>query len=126
MAENKSKNEHLIVLDGVEILLRPTFENLSLMESRLGGIAYIAWKYGKDFDPQNLSAASNAKSLPPLSDCAWIIFCNQADKKFSVDEIMDMCCSNGMKVATEVMYFVGKMLAGNKVQAEPSENQKKS
>lgn len=131
--ENKFKNEMLINIAGEEILLRPTFENLAAMETKMGGIAYLAFKYGKgiDVETMKIDPIAAAQSLPPLTDAAQIIFFNQVapegEKKRTLEEIHELCLAEGLKVCTQVVMFLARCTAGNKfAQKELSKNQKKS
>src|SRR5690606_7558027 len=108
---NSARNELIVKLGGEEILLRPTFENISSMESNLGGVAYLGWKFsrgvviGKDGKP-DLSGGNTeraVKSLPSMNEVAQIIYYNQAavkpedptQKKYSLEEIWEKMLKNG-------------------------------
>jgi len=124
--ENKFKNEMNIKLGGEEILLRPTFENVASMEAKLGGIAYLAWKLSR--------SATNPSVLPSLTDLAQIIYFNQAatkaddqtKKKHSLDEVWALVQEEGLGVVKPVTEFLARIAAGNKMQSELTENQKKN
>lgn len=131
--ENQFKNEMLIKVAGEEILLRPTFENLAAMESKMGGIAYLAFKYGKGIDVESMKIdpVAAAQSLPPLTDASQIIYFNQipkeGEKRRSLEEIHELCLAEGLKVCTQVVMFLARCTAGNKfAQKELSKAQKKS
>lgn len=126
--ENKFKNEMEITLAGEVILLRPTFENLAAMESKLGGVAYLAYKFGQgiDIETGNIDQLKSAKAMPSMTETAQIIFYNQAEKKYSLEEIYDLCLDEGVRVCAKAVLFLVKMTAGNKLQKEPSKRQKKS
>jgi hypothetical protein len=126
--ENKFKNEMLIEVGGEKILLRPTFENLAAMESKMGGLAYLAFKFGQgiDIESKTVDALKSAKAMPSMTDTAQIIYFNQAEKKFSQEEIFDFCLADGIKVCAQAVLFLVRCSAGNKLLAEPSERQKKS
>lgn len=126
--ENKFKNEMEITLAGEVILLRPTFENLAAMESKLGGVAYLAYKFGQgiDIETGNIDQLASAKAMPSMTETAQIIFYNQAEKKYSLEEIYDLCLDEGVRVCAKAVLFLVKMTAGNKLQKEPSKRQKKS
>jgi hypothetical protein len=126
--ENLARNEMLITLGEEKILLRPTFENLSAMESKLGGIAWLAYKFGRglDMDTMKIDPGVSARNMPTLGEAAQIIFFNQAEKKFTQEEIFDLCLDQGISVCAHVVLFLGRMSAGNKMQRGLSDRQKKS
>lgn len=125
--ENKFRNEMEITVGGQKILLRPTFENLAAMESVLGSLAYLGWKYSRGvvIDKKgnvqtNMEQA--IRSLPPLSDAAKIIFFNQAAtrpddptlKKYSLEEIWAFVLEEGTSVTKQVVQYLARVTAGNK------------
>lgn len=126
---NKMRNEMEIVLAGVKILLRPTFENMANMEAKLGGLSYLVWKFCNSGN----SVESKARVLPPLTECAQIIFFNQAETKadrpseklYSLDEIWEMVQSEGIKIVTPVAKFLGQVAAGNAAAPVLSEDEVK-
>lgn len=126
--ENKFRNEMEVKVGGETILLRPTFENLAAMENAMGGVAYLAWRFGKgiDLESRTVNAEASAKAMPTMSETAQIIYFNQAEKKFTLEEVMQLCLDEGVRVCTVVVPFLVRVCAGNKLQAEPSERQKKS
>lgn len=128
--ENKFRNEKRINLAGKEILLRPTFENLANMETKMGGIAYLAWKYGKGVDMTKPNAVASAAALPPISDCAQIFYFNQippdGEKPIDIETMLDLCLQEGLKVTTVALEFLMGVASGNKNAPAPSEAQKKS
>jgi hypothetical protein len=126
--ENKFRNEMEITLSGQKILLRPTFENLAAMEGDLGGIAYLAYKYGQgiDIEARTVDQLKSAKAMPPITEAAKIFFFNQAEKKFTLEEIYGMCLDEGLKVCAQAVLFLVRVSAGNKLAKEPTRSQKKS
>lgn len=128
MQENTFRNEQIVKLGDKEILLRPTFENIAAMEAEMGGIAYLAFKYGKgvNVDTKQIDPEISAKSYPPLSETAKIIFHNQAEKLYTLDQIFQMVLEEGIRASATIVLFLVKMTAGNKFAKEPSERQKKS
>ena len=126
--ENKFKNEMEIMLGGEKILLRPTFENLAAMETALGGIAWLAYKFGKGIDvtSRKVDPDMSAKAMPSMTETAQIIFFNQAEKTYSQEEIFQMCLDEGVKVCAQAVMFLVKVSAGNKMQKELTDKQKKS
>lgn len=125
--ENKFRNEMEITVGGQKILLRPTFENLAAMESVLGSLAYLGWKYSRGVVLEkdgtiktNMEMA--IRSLPPLSDAAKIIFFNQAAtkpedptlKKYSLEEIWALVLEEGTPVTKQVVQYLARVTAGNK------------
>jgi len=124
--ENKFRNEMEIELAGEKILLRPTFENMSVMENALGSIGSLVYKYGKNIDVNNINESAMIKSLPPMNETAQIIFFNQAEKKYTIDQIYQMCLDEGLKAGAQIMLFLVRCTSGNKMAKEPSEKQKKN
>lgn len=136
--ENKFRNEVEISLGGEKILLRPTFENIAKTESNVGSISYLAWKFSRGVslddkgkvDPQSLSSEAAVKSLPSLSEATQIIFYNQAEPKFSIEDIWDLVLKTpdkkGLMMNTTV--FIGRMLTGGNFdeEKEVTEDEKKS
>jgi hypothetical protein len=111
---NKFKNEKVIKLGEVEILLRPTFMNCADLEAGLG--------YGLPMLAYNLAQ----KKLPNMTDLAKVIYFCQAERTKSLEEIWDLVQSEGMMIAGPVLEFIGQITAGDKTAPELSESQKKS
>ena len=128
MQENQFRNEMVIDFGEEKILLRPTFENVAAMESDLGGVAYLAFKYGQgiDINTKKVDPIASAKSLPPISEAAKIIYYNQAEKKFTLEQIFQMCLDVGLKCSAQAVMFLVRVTAGNKFAKPVSERQKKS
>ena len=135
--ENKFRNEMEITLGGVPILLRPTFENIAAMESHVGSLAWLTWKYsrGARVTKEGSSLESAIKSLPSLSECAQIIYYNQVAtkegdptlKKYSLEEIWQLVMQEGMGLSGKVLEFLGRVASGGKQETEPpTESEKKS
>lgn len=126
--ENKFRNEMLLTIGGEEILLRPTFKNIAAMENAMGGVAHLAFKFGKgvDADTKKIDAELSAKSLPSITDAAQIFFFNQAEPKFTLEEIHELCLQEGIRVCVQAVLFLVRVTAGNKMAPQPSERQKKS
>lgn len=138
---NKFRNELEVKLGGVDILLRPTFENLSAMESDIGGIGYLGYKFSRGVRLENGKLKEDTetaiKNLPTLTEAAKIIFHNQAatdpndstKKKYSLEEIWDMVLIEGASVSRQVMKYVVLLTAGDKNRSnvdELNEEEKKS
>jgi hypothetical protein len=132
---NKFRNETEIVLGETKILLRPTFENIAAMESTVGSVAWLGWKYSRGIrlNEDGKPVSSNdieqtIKALPPLTEAAKIIYFNQAEKTYSQDEIWDMVQGAGIGIAKQVVLYLAKVTSGNKTvdEAEATEGEKKS
>lgn len=117
---NKFRNEMTVKLGAQEILLRPTFQNIAAMESVVGGLTYLALKFSRGGAGAK-SALEMSKSLPSLSECAQIIFFNQANtkpenmnqKQFSLEEIWDMVQAEGMQtVIHSVTMYLTRITVG--------------
>ena len=129
--QNKFRNEHTLVLgsEKVSILLRATFENIANTEQRFGGIAYLTWKFSRGIrvqdgkvDPASLSSEQAIKSLPTLTECAEIIYLNQANtkennasqKQYSLEDIWTLVSQTGPRVCHDVISYLGIITAGDK------------
>lgn len=138
---NQFRNEMEIELAGVKILLRPTFSNIASMESDVGSVSYLVWKFSRGVQNQNKPTGANPKEMeeavkymPSMSEAAKIIFHNQAEKKYSIDEIWELVLKSGQisQIIVKCCIFIGKMLSsGNfdeaKLSEEPvAEEEKKS
>lgn len=107
---NKFRNEMVIKVGGVEILLRPTFENCANLEYALGyGIPMLAYNLSK-------------QKMPGLSDIAKVLFHCQADKKLTLEQVWDLVMVEGVAVTTQILMFVGQISAGDKTQVPASES----
>jgi len=73
-----------------------------------------------------LSFTLAKKQLPPLTDLAKVIFHCQAEKKYTMAQIWDLCMTEGMGMTTPMLEFIGRITAGDKTMAVLTENQKKS
>lgn len=126
---NNARNEVTIDLAGEKIILRPTFENIAAMESNLGGISYLGWKFsrGAKLDSNGnpvMDYGQAAKNLPSMSEIAQIIYYNQAAtkaddptlKKYSLEEVFNLVVRTGQaKVVAPITMFITKLLAGDKL-----------
>lgn len=93
----------------VEILLRPTFENIANLESALGyGIPMLAFNLSKS-------------KMPSLTDITKVIYFSQAEKAYKLDEIWQLVMAEGVSITTQVLEFVGKITAGDKFLSETTE-----
>ncbi len=118
---NKFRNEMEIKLGLEKILLRPTFENIAATETHVGGLAFLAWKFSIG-SRGGAGMLEMAKSLPTLTECAAIIFYNQAatkendatKKKFSLEEIWEFVQAEGMKdVIHNITMYLARITAGS-------------
>lgn len=145
--ENKFRNELELKIGKAKILLRPTFSNIAALESNVGGISYLAWKFSRGLreqfqnkdkvDPDRTEGA--VKSLPTITEVAQIIYYCQAahdpdekGKPLELEEIFKMIISQGTSIhlSAQITAFIGRMLAGDKFDEnevkEVTEEQKKS
>lgn len=128
---NKYKNEMEIKLGAEVILLRPSFENISDMESNVGGVTYLAWKFSRGSTLS--STTEKLKSLPTLSDITKIIYYNQAARKLddptlrklSLEEVWVMVQDEGVRVIGPVTTYLTLIMAGNKGLEESSDTGEK-
>ncbi len=131
-SENKFKNEMQIKIGEVEILLRPTMENIASVESLLGGVQYLAFKYGRGIGKSD--PLEQAKYLPTMVECSKIIYLCQARhnpenpelKEYSQEQVFQMLMGSMKNIPAQIMIFMGRMLAGNKMAPDFSENTKKN
>lgn len=126
--ENKARNELEINLGGNKILLRPTFENMAAMESDMGSIASLAFKFGKGVDAATgkVDPQAAALSLPSITETTKIFYYNQAEKKYSLEEMFEMVMAEGIQISIKAVMFLTLCTAGNKFQKQPTKSQKKS
>lgn len=123
---NSFRNEKEIDLNGRKITLRPTFENMSNFEGKVGSIAYVAYKWSQ--------FSVNLKNLPTLSELTMTVYYFQAahDKDFSgklltLNEVFDLVCEEGVfKALTPLLEFLANCTAGNKAAPDVSASEKKS
>lgn len=125
---NKHRNEMEISVGSQKILLRPTFENISNLESDLGSISYLSYKFGKGFDIQTLkiNQSEAIKNAPTMTETTKIIFHCQAEKNFTIEEVFELCQDEGIKICMKIVEFLGRIAVGNKMQKEPNARQKKN
>lgn len=123
---NTYKNEKDITINGVTITLRPSFENMANMESKLGSIAYVAYKFSQ--------FATNMKNLPGLSELTTVVYYMQAahDKEsgktlLSIEEVYELIAAEGVfKMISPILEFLSQCTAGNKAAPSVSESVKKN
>ena len=98
------------------------------METEMGGLAYLAYKYGQGINSVTgqIEPDKAAKAMPPMTECAKIIYFNQVGTSYSLDEIFDLVMQEGLGISGQIMIFLVRCTAGNKFQSEVSEAQKKS
>lgn len=97
---NKYKNEKIIKLGDVEILLRPTFENLAAFESNVFTLDEFMVRLVKG-------------KLPRLSDLVRCIYFFQAEKKFNLEQVNELVMNTtGIQISTQVLPFISKCVGG--------------
>ena len=124
ITENKFKNEKVIKIGEVSILLRPTFENISRLEAELGGVQYLAFKYAQGMEAR--SKLEKIKFMPQLTECARIIYICQAEKTFTIDEVYEKLQDDFAGVQAGLLQFITGMMGGNKMAPDLSEGVKKN
>lgn len=126
--ENQFKNEMEITLAGEKILLRPTFENLAALETIMGGIPYLMWKFGKGYDISKgvVDPEAAAKALPGYTDCTQIIYTQQAERKYTREQVFELVKKEGVSIAPKLVLYITQVSRGNEFAQEPSKRQKKS
>lgn len=111
---NKYRNELEITLGGEKILLRPTFENIANLEGNLGfGVPTFAYRLHK------ISSKSEA---PSMTEMAKVAYHCQADKKFSLEQIWDLCMIDGVAFSAEILKFVSQITVGDKAAPDVSDD----
>lgn len=128
---NNFRNEMLVEIGTEKILLRPTFQNMSEMESNVASVSYLAYKFSRGLRETGANKENEAaKSLPSLTEAAQIIYYNQAERKFTLDEVWEKIISSGNtpKIMVQVTIFIGKMLAGGdfNIDKEVTDDEKKN
>lgn len=124
---NKFRNELEIEIAGQKILLRATFDNLAATESELGSLGYLAAKYGRGVEIGTDGRAKvNADVLPSMTSVAKMIYLNQAEKKFSQEEIFQLCLASGLQSSKFMLEYLALCTSGNRYQQEMTEGEKKS
>jgi len=110
---NKFRNEMVVKVGDVEILLRPSFENCANLEAALGyGLPSLAFALAK-------------QKLPTLTEVAKVIFFCQAEKKLTLEQIWDLMMVEGVASSTQVLIFIGQITAGDKTQVAPTDSELK-
>lgn len=132
---NIFKNETELKIGDETILIRPTFENLAEMESNVGSVTYLSWKFSQgvkknrdgSVDRDSLNSRETIQALPSLSEITEIIYYNQAEKKFSKEEIFRLIVENKamQPMMIQVTIYIGKMLTGGGFDEEKLEEKKK-
>jgi len=106
---NKFKNEKLFKIGSLEILCRPTFENMQAFETYVVNLNKLQWNVftaGKD-------GKKMAEALLTTTQAALSLFHLQAEKKFTLDQIWDACLEHGpTKVVADVTPYC--LLLGSK------------
>lgn len=136
---NQFRNELKVTIGGSEILLRPTFENIAQVESNVGSISYLAWKFSRGvrrdatggIDKASLSSEETIKGLPSLTEMAQIVYYCQAEKTHDLNSIWELIIGSGssQSLLMQVTVFIGKMLAGSSFEVKEetlNESEKKS
>lgn len=132
---NPFKNEKVIKLGGVEILLRPDFENMAALEEAVGSMAYLGYRFsrGARIKGQGGSLEEIVKAMPTMTECAQIIYYSQAarnetdatKRKFSLEEIWSLVQEEGIAITTPVGEFINNMGQGTKNLNPQSVSEKK-
>lgn len=105
---NKFRNEKMLHIGGVEILLRPTFENCANLESAL------------NMSLSQLTYNLAMKKLPTMTDLAKVIYFCQADKKLKMEEVWDLVMAQGVGLTTQILEFIASITSGDQTQVEVS------
>lgn len=99
---NAYKNEKMIKIGEVEILLRPTFENLAAFESTVISLDEFSFRLIKG-------------RLPTLSQLVQAIYYFQAEKKLTLEEVNCLVQNNeGVQVNRLILPFLAGCIAGHK------------
>jgi hypothetical protein len=111
---NKFRNESQIKIGGVEILLRPTFENCANLEASLGyGLQALAMKLSE--------AAKDSKKMPVSTDLVKVVYFCQAEKKYTLEEVWDFAKIEGtINIIAPILIFISTITTGDKTQVEAS------
>lgn len=97
---NKYKNEALVKIGAEEILLRPTFENLSAFESNVMTLDQFSF---------NLVKAK----IPSMTELVKALYFFQAEKKFNLEEMNCLVQNHGgITLQAPLLGFLSKCVAG--------------
>jgi hypothetical protein len=110
---NPVRNEYEISVGGEVILLRPTFQNIAAMENAVGGLNYLAWKFSRGSIGKQINVERLVKDLPYMTELAQVIFYNQAEKKFTLEQIWELVKAEGADLTIPVSKFLGRITAGS-------------
>lgn len=103
---NTYKNEKVIKMGDVEILLRPTFQNCVSLEAVIeGGFSGLTMRLFKS-------------QMPGLTDITKVVYHCQAEKKYTEEEIWQLVMKEGMGISNQVLMFVAQITAGDKTVIE--------
>jgi len=103
---NPYKNEKLIKFGEVEILLRPTFENIAAFESSVITLDEFSIRLVKG-------------KTPGLAVLVQAIYFFQAEKKYNLEQINQMLQDSiGIQVNAQVLPFLGSVTAGHQSQLD--------
>jgi hypothetical protein len=110
---NPVRNEYEITVGGEVILLLPTFQNIAAMENAVGGLNYLAWKFSRGSIGKQINVERLVKDLPYMTELAQVIFYNQAEKKFTLEQIWELVKAEGADLTIPVSKFLGRITAGS-------------
>jgi hypothetical protein len=124
---NKYRNEKIIKIGPNEILLRPDFENIHLIEENVGGLAWLSYKVASVKTKEDL-----LKNMLKMTEVAKIIFYAQVrdkeeKRKYNLAEIFDMINAHGyFKLIPQLNEFISLIAAGSdNVEKELEKNEEK-
>lgn len=106
--------------------MRPTFENIAAMESQVGSIAHIAWRF--------MEGSRNPKQVLSMTEVAKIIYLNQAatkegdptKKEMTLAEVWDLVLAEGIQCLNPILEYLSRVSAGNNFQADLTDSVKKN
>jgi hypothetical protein len=126
---NRFKNEIEITLGQEKVLLRPTFENLSAMESNIGAVVWLSWKFSKAGSSQDMGEAT--RSMPSFTEMVEVIYYNQTERsenggrRLSKERIWELMQDEGVSLVGPITKYFTGIMSGNK-HMSPTSAEKKS
>jgi hypothetical protein len=98
------------------------------MEAKLGGLAALTFKYSKNVTSENQNSkdmAEISKCFPSFSETTQIVFYNQVEKKFTLDEIHELVLDAGVKACAQAVTFLVRCTSGSKITKPMTSSKKK-
>lgn len=110
-----------------EILLRPTMQAVMSVETEVGGLGYLAFRFSQT-RREDIPIAERYKYFPSMTEVAAIIYlCQAKPDELKRDEIFELVMARGISIIKDITAFITIMAAGDIGEVEEiSEDEKKS